>query len=377
MADSNKTENATPRRRQQAREKGQLTRSRELSAALSFITAGAVLAIALRGAAPHWTDFYRRMLYLAGEESVEPNGPILFWTSLEAFRWTVPIMVPALLVSLASGFAQGGFVFAPSALTPSFDRINPASHLKQMVSLAAVSNILKSILPFAVIAWAGYACIRSHWYQILACSYGTSRSFASLLGGMAWEICWKSGLVMLAWSGIDYMLLRWKSEGDMKMSRQEIKEEHKQTDGSPENKMRIRKLQRQARRKQMIKATETATIVITNPTHYAVALRYEPSMPAPLVVAKGLDLLAAKIKEIALERDIPIMENKPLAQALYKGVEVGEAIPSALYQAVAELLVLVYRAQAELKQREAQRKAAAQSSSSAGTNISAGGMRPL
>jgi flagellar biosynthetic protein FlhB len=182
---------------------------------------------------------------------------------------------------------------------------------------------------------------------------------------------------MLAWSGVDYMLLRWKNEGDMKMSRQEIKEEHKETDGSPETKMRIRKLQRQARRKQMIKATETATLVITNPTHYAVALRYEPSMAAPLVVAKGLDLLAAKIKEIALDRDIPIMENKPLAQALYKGVEVGEAIPSALYQAVAELLVLVYRAEAELKQREAQRRAAAQGGSPAGTNISAGGMRPL
>lgn len=359
MADSSKTENATPRRRQQAREKGQLTRSRELSGALSFITAAAVLAVVMRGAGPHWTDFYRRMMYLANEESLQPNGPVLFWTSVETFRWTVPIMVPVLLVSLASGVAQGGFVFVPSALTPSLDRINPASRLRELVSLAALSNILKSILPFAAIAWAGYACIRSHWDQILASSYGPSRSFASLLGGMTWEICWKSGLVMLAWSGVDYMLLRWKNEGDLKMSRQEVKEEHKQTEGSPENKARVRKLQRQARRKQMIKATDTATVVITNPTHYAVALRYEPSMPAPIVVAKGLDLLAATIKKIALERDIPIMENKPLAHALYKGVEVGEAIPSALYQAVAELLVLVYRTQAELRQREAQRRTAA------------------
>ncbi len=373
MADSSKTEKATPRKRQQAREKGQLTRSRELSAALSFISAGAVIAVAMHGAGPRWTDFYRRMLDLAGEDKLEPNGPLLFWTSVEAFRWTVPIMVPAMLVSLASGLAQGGFVFAPSALTPSFNRLNPATRLQQMVSLAALSNILKSILPFAAIAWAGCACIRSHWGEILDSSYGTSRGFASLLGGMAWEICWKSGLVMLAWSGVDYMLLRLKNEGDLKMSRQEIKEEHKQTDGSPENKARIRKLQRQARRKQMIKATETATVVITNPTHYAVALRYEPSMPAPIVVAKGLDLLAAQIKEIALDRDIPIMENKPLAQALYKGVEVGEAIPSALYQAVAELLVLVYRAQAELKQREAQRRAAAQQ----GPTYPQGGMRPL
>jgi flagellar biosynthesis protein FlhB len=127
MADSSKTEKATPRRRQQAREKGQLTRSRELSGALSFITAGAILAVVMHGAGPQWTDFYRKMMYLAREESVEPNGPILFWTSLEAFRWTVPIMAPVLVVSLASGFAQGGFVFAPSALTPSSDRINPAA----------------------------------------------------------------------------------------------------------------------------------------------------------------------------------------------------------------------------------------------------------
>jgi flagellar biosynthetic protein FlhB len=176
---------------------------------------------------------------------------------------------------------------------------------------------------------------------------------------MIYEVCWKSGLILVAWAGVDYLLLRLKSEGDLKMSRQEIKDEMKETDGNPANKGRIRKLQRQARRKLMIKATETATVVITNPTHYAVALRYELNMPAPIVVAKGLDLLAAKIKEIARDRDIPIMENKPLAQALYKGAEVGDAIPSALYHAVAEILVLVYKAQAEVKQRDAQRRAAA------------------
>ena len=134
----------------------------------------------------------------------------------------------------------------------------------------------------------------------------------------------------------------------------------KQTEGNPANKARIRKLQRQSRRKQMIKATETATVVITNPTHYAVALRYESNMAAPMVVAKGLDKLAAKIKEIAWDRDIPVMENRPLAQALYKSVEVGDAIPSALYHAVAEILVLVYKAQDEVRNREAQQRAAAQ-----------------
>ncbi len=155
---------------------------------------------------------------------------------------------------------------------------------------------------------------------------------------------------------MDYLLLWWKSEGDLKMSRQDLQDELKQTEGNPASKARIRRLQRQSRRKQMLKAAETATVVITNPTHYAVALRYEPNMAAPIVVAKGLDILAAKIKEIAWKLDIPVMENRPLAQALYKSVEVGDPIPSALYHAVAEILVLIYKAQAEVRNREARRQ---------------------
>jgi flagellar biosynthetic protein FlhB len=176
---------------------------------------------------------------------------------------------------------------------------------------------------------------------------------------MIWELCWKSGLILLVWSGADYLLLWMKSEGDLKMSRQDIRDEVKSTEGNPANKARIRRMQRQARRKRMIKAAETATVVITNPTHYAVALRFEKDMAAPEVVAKGLDLLAAQIKEIARDRGIPVMENRALAQALYKGVEVGDAIPAALYHAVAEILVMVYKAQEEVKRREAQKRASA------------------
>jgi flagellar biosynthetic protein FlhB len=179
------------------------------------------------------------------------------------------------------------------------------------------------------------------------------------LSTMLWELCWKSSLIFLAWSGVDYLLLWFKSESDLKMSRQEIREEMKQSDGNPATRARIRKLQRQSRRRQMIKAAEKATVVITNPTHYAVALRYEMEMAAPIVVAKGLDLLAQRLKDIARDHDIPIMENRPLAQALYKGAEVGDAIPSALYHAVAEILVLVYKAQAEVRKRDAERRASA------------------
>ncbi|HEY2856805.1 MAG TPA: EscU/YscU/HrcU family type III secretion system export apparatus switch protein [Terracidiphilus sp.] len=356
MADSNKTEQATPRRRKKAREQGQVTRSRELSGALTLASVGAVIWFMGRNSAEQWTHYFRTVLDSARTDTIEPNGPLMFLTSVEALRWTLPIFAAALAVAAFTTIAQGGFVFAPEALTPKVERLSPASKLKQMVSLAALSNILKSLLPFAAIGWIGWACIHSHWGQILQCSYVDSRSFVRLLSDMLLEICWKSALVVLAWGAVDYLLLWRKNENDLKMSRQEIKEEMKEADGNPESKARVRRVQRQMRRKQMLKAAETATVVITNPTHYAVALRYEMNMAAPIVVAKGLDVLAAKIKEVAWLRDIPVIENRPLAQALYKGTEVGDPIPSALYHAVAEILVVVYKAQAELKQREAQRR---------------------
>ena len=359
MADSSKTEQATPRHRQRARERGQVTRSRELTGALSMAAVAGVVYFTGRTAVPHWTSFFKSTLDSAASDSIQPNGPLLFWTSVEAMRWVFPILAAALGVALVTGIAQGGFVFAPEALSPKFDRLNPAEKLSQMVSLAALSNILKSLVPFAAIAWIGFAAIHGHWSDILGSSFIDSRGFATLITGILLEICWKSGLVLLAWAGVDYALLWRKNEGDLKMSRQDIKDEMKESEGNPASKARIRRLQRHNRRKQMLKAAETATVVITNPTHYAVALRYEQTMAAPLVVAKGLDVLAAKIKEIAWLHDIPTIENRPLAQALYKGVEVGDPIPAALYHAVAEILVVVYKAQAEIRARDAKRIAMA------------------
>ncbi len=362
MADSSKTEQATPRHRLKAREQGQVTRSRELTGALSMFVVAGVMMIVARDGVAQWTDFFSRTLNSATADPIEPNGPLLFWTSVEAMRWVYPFQFAALVVSLGVGLAQGGFIFAPEALSFKFERLSPATRFGQIFSLTSVSSILKSLLPFAAIAWVGYACIQSHWLEIIASSYVDARAFARIVGGLILEICWKSGLILLAWAAVDYLLLWRKSEGDLKMSKQEIREEMKDSEGNPANKARIRKLQRQMRRKQMIKATATATVVITNPTHYAVALKYELNMAAPLVVAKGLDLLALKIREIAQDRGIPVMENRPLAQALYKGVEVGDVIPSALYHAVAEILVLVYKAQEEVKRRDAQRRAAANTS---------------
>jgi flagellar biosynthetic protein FlhB len=357
MADSNKSEQATPRQRQKARERGQVTRSRELSGALSMCAVAGAMYLMCRQAVPEWSHYFRTTLDIAATDSIEPGGALLFWTTIEALRWIVPIIGAGLVVSIVAGLAQGGFVFAPEALSLKFERLNPADRLGQLISPMALSTILKSLLPFSAIAWVGVASIRAHWPEIVSSTSVDVHGFVHMLGGILLELCWKSGLILLIWSGVDYMLIWWKSEGDMKMSRQDIKDEMRQSEGNPESKMRIRRLLRQNRRRQMLKAAETATVVITNPTHYAVALRYEPNMKAPLVVAKGLDNLAAKIKEIAWKMDIPMIENRPLAQALYKTVEVGDPIPSALYHSVAEILVLIYKAQADVRNRAAQWRA--------------------
>ena len=170
------------------------------------------------------------------------------------------------------------------------------------------------------------------------------------------ELAWKAALVLMAWSVIDYVLTLRKMESDLKMTKQEIREEYKETDGNPLIKSKIRQIQRAIRKQQSLKAAATASVIVTNPTHYAVALRYESDLPAPVVVAKGRNLLAEAIKQIGRDNGIMLVENRPLAQALYKSVEVGDSIPAALYQAVAEILALVYRAQAEVRRAEAERR---------------------
>jgi flagellar biosynthesis protein FlhB len=356
MADANKTERATPHRRQKAREQGSVVRSRELTAV--FATAGAAGGLMLFGQSlvPHWSGLYRELLDCAMSENIEPGGPILFWCTVEVLRSVAPVLLLALLASLGAGLAQGGLVIAPAALALKPERLNPATKLGQLFSPMGLSQLLKSLVPFAAMAAVGWTELHAHWSSIVVGSGASMRAFSSLLGSVAFAIAWKSALVLLLWSGVDYLLTRQKTEGDMKMSKEDVKEENKQQDGNPQIKMRIRRLRRSMRKRFSRKAVATATVVVTNPTHYAVALRYENAMAAPIVVEKGLDLIALEIREIAAEHNIPVMENRPLAQALYKSVEVGDAIPAALYQAVADILVVVYRAQAELRAEEARRR---------------------
>ncbi|MFY9856062.1 MAG: EscU/YscU/HrcU family type III secretion system export apparatus switch protein [Terracidiphilus sp.] len=356
MADGNNTEQATPRRREKAREQGQVARSRELPGVFALGAVAWVFALMAPTAVTHWTSLYRNTLYAAASGNIESNGPVLFWSAFEVMRWIVPILLAGMMASLLVGFVQGGFNFAPGALALKFDRFNPASRLGQIFSTVGLSTTLKSLLPFGAILWVTINTMRGHWETMTHASSLGLRPFIGLEGSMMLDLTWKSGLILLVWSVVDYVLILKKMEGDMKMTKQEVRQEYKDTDGNPFIKSRIRQLQRAMRKKQSLQAAATATVIVTNPTHYAVALKYQPDMTAPVVVAKGKNLLAEKIKQLARDNGIMLVENRLLAQALYKSVEVGDSIPSKLYQAVAEILALVFRAQAEVRRSEAERR---------------------
>jgi flagellar biosynthetic protein FlhB len=205
---------------------------------------------------------------------------------------------------------------------------------------------MKSLLPAAAVTYVAVGCLRRDWPLLMALSARSARGTLGFAAGRIFEVACKSALVLLIWAVLDYLFERQHLSSELKMSRQEMKDEYKETEGNPIIKGRIRRLQRQVRRRRMLADTKRANVVITNPTEYAIALEYRPDMTAPVVVAKGRNLFAAQIKEIARWEGIPMVENPPLAHALYRTVEVGQSIPAKLYAAIAEILAAVYRAQA-------------------------------
>lgn len=343
MADQSKTERASPRRRQKAREQGQVARSRDLTAGLAGITAILVCAWQMPGFADGWRALLRRGLNLA---AARPEAIVPEWRDILPSLRGIGLMAGlGWLTAVAGGFAQGGLVFAPSALAPNWKRLDPAAHLEQLFSLPALSRLLKSLLPTSIIVYLAAGVLARDWAHFPALLHASRTGVAVFAAGRVYEMAWKGALVLLLWSAADYFLERQRHENELKMSRQDVKDEFKEMEGNPVVKQRIRRLQRQARRKRMLKDVERAAVVITNPMEFAVALEYRMEMEAPVVVAKGRNLLAAQIKEIARWNGIPLVENPPLAHALYRAVEVGQAIPPKLYAVVAEILAAIWRAQ--------------------------------
>ena len=347
MADQNKTEKATPRRRQKAREKGQVARSRDLIAGVGTISAVLLVAWQMPSFAVAWRGFLRQSLSSATAGRVQVFS---VWHAVDVFRGVAVAAGISWLLASLSGIAQGGLVFAPSALAPNLNRLSPASRLEQLFSMSAVSRLLKSLLPTAAIAMLAVTMLARDWFALPSMLRASRTAVVGFTGGRIFELAWKASLMFLAWSAADFFLERWRHENELKMSRQDLRDEFKETEGNPAVKMRIRRLQRQARRRRMLKDVERAAVVITNPTEFAIALEFNMEMQAPVVVAKGRNLLAAQIREVALWHQIPLVENPPLAHALYRAVEIGQAIPPKLYVVVAEILAAIWRAQARASQ---------------------------
>jgi flagellar biosynthesis protein FlhB len=349
MADGSKTERATPRRRQKAREQGQVARSRDLVAGVGTMAAVILLAWQLPGFAVDWKSLLRYELDAA---AAHPDQALPAWRNdLGIFRGVVVAASLSWLLATVSGVAQGGLVFAPAALSPSLNRLNPASRIEQLFSLSAVSRMLKSLLPTAAVVYLAVTLISRDWTKLPFLLHGSGGSLLVFTLTRMFELAWKGSLVLLAWSAADYLLERQRHENELKMSRQDLRDEFKETEGNPVIKQRVRRLQRQARRRRMLKDVERAAVVITNPTEFAIALEFNMQMEAPVVVAKGRGLLAEQIREVALWHGIPLVENPPLAHALYRAVEIGQAIPPKLYAVVAEILAAIWRAQARADAR--------------------------
>jgi flagellar biosynthetic protein FlhB len=275
---------------------------------------------------------------------------------------------------------QGGFVVTPLALQPKWDRLNPVNNISRIFSLGSLSTLLKSLVPVGVLLYLAVGILSRDWLQVTHTSQMGLPAALSWLAQVLYEFAWKGGMVLLVWAGVDYGLQRANYERSMRMSKQEIRDEHRDLEGNPATKRRIKRRFREMRRRKMMRQVARATVVITNPDEFAVALEYVPAkMAAPLVLAKGRGELAQKIKREARWYEVPIIENKPLAQALYRTVEVGGTIPAKLYTAVAEVLAFIYRAQAKAR-AEAQAKARPEGQGStspkpAGENPSPSGTR--
>jgi flagellar biosynthesis protein FlhB len=339
-----KTEKPTPRRQKQARERGQIARSRDLTTGIALLVALVTLSWSARNFPHSWRRLMERALAEAATQGLE-SAPLVSWSAWTLVAIAAPALAVAFLAAATSAVSQGGFVFAPAVLKPNISRLSPASRIKQLVSLPALSRFLRSTLPVAAIAYIAVNILLRDRTRLFGSTRLDSQGLPRFIFDRGFELAWKSALVLVAWSAIDYMLERQHLAGELMMSREELKDDFKQSEGNPTIKARIRRLRRQTARRAMLEATKRATVVITNPTEFAIALEYKPAMAAPVVVAKGRNIIARQIKEVARWQGIPMVENPPLAHALYRAVEIGQYIPPKLYTVVAAILAAIHRAE--------------------------------
>jgi flagellar biosynthetic protein FlhB len=344
---TDRTEKPTPKRRADARRKGQIARRPELPAAAGFLAALALLQMTAEDLLARGSRLMLGVLKHASDPSPLTNETVhemMTDAASDLAMLTLPLMGAVLVASLAGNFAQGGFTLTPEALARGRERLNPASNFKRVFSADRLVELLNQCLVIGGIVLVSYGVfVRAVEHATTLVGLPAPQALSES-GALLSSLGWRAGAVLLALAIADYGYGWYKHEKSLRMTRQELKDEFRQQEGDPMMKAQRRRAARAMMQRQIIREVPTADVVVTNPTHFAVALKYDQEKHAvPVVVAKGPDLMAKRIREIAANHDVPIVENPPLARALYRTVDVGGVIPPELFRAVAELLAFVYR----------------------------------
>jgi flagellar biosynthetic protein FlhB len=342
-----RTEQATPKKRLESRKKGQVAQSKEISSVLILITSLGIFFFA--GSWIFWnlseffTGFYQNIGTLRLNNASDASA-LFFELYKKGLTILLPILLPILLAGLVANIAQVGFEIHSEAIGFKFSKLNPISGMKKFVSLKSLVELAKSIAKILLIGGVAGLVIKGEMQHFPALIHQEVGQILVFISKIAFKIFFYVSLVLIILAVVDYVYQRWQFEEDLKMTKQEVKDERKQTEGDPKVKARIRSIQMEMAQRRMMEAVPEADVVITNPTHLAIAIKFDAqSMVAPTILAKGAGFVAEQIKEIATENRVPLVEDKPLAQTLYKMVEVGDFIPLELYRAVAEILAYVYR----------------------------------
>jgi flagellar biosynthetic protein FlhB len=344
-----KTEQATPKRRAEVRKRGQTSRSPDMTTAAVLMAGLYGLKILAGSVQAKLTLLLTGSLAAVG--TVDKNADLNPGMSVVGVLGGIlpPLLGILAIAAVGASVLQGGFLFVPGLLSPKFDRVNPGAGLKRILSVQGLSQLVKSLAKIGAVGLVVWITLRSHQAELAALGALDLRQATSRLVSLIWEVAFRSALAMLAIGAMDWLWQRRRFLQSIKMTKKEVEEENRQSEGDPH----VRAQQKGKRQQfflKMMQSVKTADVVVTNPTHFAVALKYDPTaMSAPIVVAKGADHLALRIRELAKEAGVPVMENPPLARALYRLVKVNFPIPAELYVAVAEVLAFVFRLKAERK----------------------------
>ena len=340
-----KTEQPTGKKLSDARNKGNVAQSKEVPSVLILAGGMGVLFFGGSWMFDQLVSTMRGIYQRAGTLVMVPTSVhTLFW---EIFLTCIVILIPLLLVVIVAGVAgnvaQFGFLITGEKLSPNFAKMNPIKGIKKLFSLRSLVELVKSVIKLTIIG--GIATVVIHRYLddipgLMQLSVGEILAF---IGSVSFQLALYTCMVLFLMAVLDFAYNKWQHTQDLKMTKQEVKDEFKQREGDPAVKARIRSVQREMARRRMMEAVPEATVVITNPTHLAIAIKYEEGMQAPTVVAKGAGFVAQKIKTIAAENGVPVVENKPLARSIFASADIGDFIPVDLYRAVAEILAYVYR----------------------------------